>query len=173
MAFGQGVAELPMGRRAPPVEEAGGGEQIGAGADRCRAARAARGARDPVDDRGIARRSPGALAAGHDQRVVQGHRVRQRSSAEAQAVGQLDLAILRGRHHLDVVRAGDVAVGVEEHLDRSEHVERLRAVGGQDEDAADRWHGDDPAKHGPLRSGQMPHESRHRRHADPTRALNG
>ena len=38
-----------------------------------------------------------------------------------------------------------MALGVAEDLDRPQDVERLGAVDGEDEDAADRWHADDPA----------------------------
>jgi hypothetical protein len=72
-------------------------------------------------------------------------RVGQRRDPEPDAVAHPDLAATGGADDLDVVGDRYLLVGVEEDLDRAQHVERLDAVDGEDEDSANRWHADDAA----------------------------
>ena len=81
-------AVLPMGRRAPPVQHARGGEQERAGADGGDAARLRRPLPHPIDQRRVLGRRLGALAAGDEQRIQRradrGERTRrQREPADA------------------------------------------------------------------------------------------
>ena len=64
---------------------------------------------------------------------------------------------VRGADHVDPVRARHLAVGVVEDLDRAQDVQRLGAVDGEDQDAADRWHADNPATSERWRLGRISH----------------
>ena len=126
-----------MGRRGPSGQQAGLREQERARADGCRAT-GTRGCRGhPLDEprfvHGLAR----APAAGNEQRVMPWRRNRQRPGMQLQTIAERHPPALHRRHDIDAVArlGGKRSRGVE-HLDRTEDVERLGVVNGEDQDAA-------------------------------------
>jgi hypothetical protein len=126
----------PVRGRAAPVEQAGAGEQEGAGADRGHALRPRRGGGEPVDQALVARGRVDSRAAGGHQRVdpalaaVQGAVGVERDARGGQRARPC------GHHLHDVAVAARELGGRGEDLGRAVHVERLHAGEGDYDDAA-------------------------------------
>ena len=138
IAVGERVARRPVRGRLVAVEQTGGGEEPGAGADR-------RDPRRPRRDRGevgeeapVETRRPGAFAAHDHERVDpvarpgqgrQGH-----VGGDGHAALRADRLAVRGRDHGLVRRRGPETGGGAQHFDGAGEVEQLEAVEGHDGD---------------------------------------
>ena len=143
------LARGPVSGRAPAVEEPGGGEHEGAGADRRHPAGVAGEGADAADELGVVGGDAGAVTACDDQGVER--------AAEGVEIGVGDeLEAARGTHrHASAGRDHDPVSGVaapalaqppgraREHLERPAHVEALHSGEADDHHAAGR-HGVDP-----------------------------
>jgi hypothetical protein len=132
----QVIAPGPMGCGATIVEQAGGGEQVRAGAHGHRSAGTAGRAGDPVDDACILDCKTCAWSPGYHKRVMPRWRLRQRIDTQPDSVLHRDDLTVGRTNHLDAVRVGDFDGCVAKDLNRSEHVERLAALDRQHEDVA-------------------------------------
>jgi hypothetical protein len=103
--------------------------------------RAARCARDPVNESWVLGRRARARSARDEQRVVTGWGVRQRRDTEAKPVLHRDRGTVARADDIDSVRAWNCERRVVEDLYGPEYIERLAVLDGEHENVASARHG--------------------------------